>query len=157
MAEVEYIVTSSDVGRVFPIADGYLISLVQSRPPSGDAYARPWAERHLLLRDTRSPRALFSLDVTIARPPPLVIGRAYYWLTNSSIRFFGDLRLVCMPVGAEFEIIISDIPVTPRASIKMPFWYGNQTPRNPPSPRLETAAPPLRIAAPVASTMSAGG
>ena len=160
MPTTEYIVTASDVGRVFAERNGFLLSLVRSREPSGDCYARPWQERCLTLRDSMSPQALFHLDVTTAGRTPLCIGGAHYHVVNSSIPYFGDLKLVHVPYGSEFEITISDVYVPPRVPIKQAMWYGNYVPHNPPVPplprQLEHAAPPLRLSAPLTVTIEQG-
>ena len=153
----EYIISDQDVGRTFAERDGFLLSLVQSRPPSGDAYARRWEERCFTLRDEMSPQNLFHLDVTTSRPPPLTIGGAYFHLNNAALRYFGALTLVNIPVGSEFEITLSDVYVQPRVSLYKTYyggyspnsmWGSNRTPRNPPLP-LQRSAPPLQIASPV--------
>jgi hypothetical protein len=160
MATTEYIVSSGDVGRVFAEVDGFLLSLIQSRPPSGDCYARRWEEKHLRLRDTRSPRDLICLDATTMRPPPLCIGGAYFWINNRCIQFYGELQLLCVPHGSEWEVTISDIFVAPRAPLfpavsegyaPTGFWGhikgGSVTSQ---SRALPLAAPPLQLAAPIA-------
>jgi hypothetical protein len=114
MATVEYIVTDSDVGRVFPSDQHFLVGLVRSRPPAGDCYSRPWMERHFILRD-KSPQNLFCIDATTSGKTPLVVGGALFYVLNNCIPFFGALRLVACPTGSEWEVTISDIWVQPRA------------------------------------------
>lgn len=113
----EYVVSTSDVGTVFQERNGFLLSLVQSRPPSGDCYARRWEERCFTLKDEMSPQCLFHLDVTTSRPPPLCIGGAYFWANNAAIPFFGALTLVACPFGSEWEIVLSNVYVQPRKSL----------------------------------------
>ena len=78
-------------------------------------------------------------------------------MNNAALRYFGELTLVHIPYGSEFEITLSDTFVAPRVSFYKHYgdgyapnamWGSNRTPRNPPLP-LQRSAPPLRIASPI--------
>jgi hypothetical protein len=46
-----------------------------------------------------------------------LIGGARYWANNAALRYFGELKLVCVPFGSEWEVTLSDVYVPPRQSL----------------------------------------
>lgn len=154
MAVTEFIVTDADLGLGFPSEYSFLVGLVRSRDPAGDCFSWPWMERHFILRDEKSPQALFCLDATSSGRTPLVIGGALIFVINNCYQFFGALRLVAVPTGSEWEVSLSDTYVEPRLPRPKSHWYGNYTPHGPssiiaPPRQLALAAPPLQLSAPV--------
>jgi hypothetical protein len=163
VATTEYILDDGDVGAVFPEIDGYVLSLVRSRSPNNRGALSPnWNETHFILRDAQSTRNLFCLD-SIGRTP-LMIGGAMYYLINAAIPFHGELTLVSVPLGSEWELTLSDVYVAPRQPLHTAESPGNGMWTNYPSykhnaarsrqkarePRpLQLPPPALRIAAPI--------
>jgi hypothetical protein len=149
--------TDADVGRAFPEIDGYLLSLVRSRSPNNRGALSPnFHESHFVLRDAQSTRNLFCLD-HLCRTP-LIIGGAMYYLINASIRFYGELQLVCVPLGSEWELTLSDVFVQPRLPLRSGMWtnypsYKHSAARTRQKARapkpLALPSPALRIAAPI--------
>jgi hypothetical protein len=94
---------------VFPEIDGYVLSLVRSRPPDRQGTHSPnWRDRHFVLRDARSPQNLFCIGSSYS-PTSLRIGGAMYYLINAALRFFGELKVICLPLGSEWELTLSDV------------------------------------------------
>lgn len=168
IATTEYILDDADVGVAFPEVDGYVLSLVRSRSPSNRGALSPnFHESHFVLRDARSTQNLFCLN-SIGRTP-LMIGGAMYYLINGAIRFFGELTLVSVPLGSEWELTLSDVYVAPRQPIHRAESPGNgmwtnypsykhnadgarrsaRDPRAPDPGALQLPPPALRIAAPI--------
>ena len=40
-----------------------------------------------------------------------------YYLINAALRFFGELKVICLPLGSEWELTLSDVYVAPRPPI----------------------------------------
>ena len=158
MATTEYILDDGDVGAVFPEIDGYVLSLVRSRSPNNRGALSPnWNETHFILRDSQSMRNLFCLD-SIGRTP-LMIGGAMYFLINAAIRFFGELQIVSVPLGSEWELTLSDVYVPPRQPLRtgvgsgmwtnFPSYKHNVASKAREPKPLQLPPPALRIAAPI--------
>jgi hypothetical protein len=123
MAVTEYILTDADVGFTFPEVDGFLSSLVRSRGPFQNVHAMNIWERHFVLRDA-TPRPLYCLDAVNFGRIPLRIGGALYFAVNTALRFFGQLRLDCLPRGSEWEVTLSDVYVAPLPQRHPSTTYG---------------------------------
>ena len=120
-----------------------------------------FSECHLVLRDSVSPQNLFCLDVIARRRSK--IGGAMFFLINSALQFHGELRVVSVPLGSEWELTLSDVYVQPRLPIKGAHVSGNGmwgrfpsyrtyalTQRSAREPKPLALAPPaLQIAAPI--------
>ena len=151
----EFIVSSADIGVVFPAENQFILSLVRSRAPV-NCHAMMWEQKHFVLRNSKATQNLFCVPIDLGSMP-LTIGGAQYFLNNRCIEFYGDLKLVACPFGSEWEITLSDVWVEPRAPLfpavsegfaPTGFWgASNRTPRNPPLPprQLQVAAPPLQL------------
>jgi hypothetical protein len=69
IATTEYKLDDGDVGAVFPEIDGYVLSLVRSRPPnSRGVTSTNWHEKNFVLRDARSTRTWFASTTLTPRP-----------------------------------------------------------------------------------------
>ena len=117
IATTEYVLTEADVGRVFPERDGFCLSLVRSRGANDRGRSSPnFHETHFVLRNSKSPQNLFCLDSHCQTP--LRIGGALFFLNNASLQFLGELKLVSVPLGSEWELTLSDVYVPPRLPIR---------------------------------------
>ena len=109
----EYILSDANVGMVFPEIDGYCLSLVRSRGANDRGRSSPnFSECHFVLRNSISPQNLFCIDSHCQTP--LRIGGAMYFLINAALQFHGELRVVSVPLGSEWELTLSDVFVPPR-------------------------------------------
>lgn len=158
MTTTEYFLTEADIGFTFPEVDGYMLSLIRSRGPHPKLHEMNWEQRYFRLRELKAPRDLYCIDGVNFGRVPLQIGGALFFAINTCIRFFGALTLAAVPVGSEWEIVLSDIYVAPRPSLHPSRSWGyapngmfGVVPgyRLPPRRQLALAAPPLMIAPPV--------
>ena len=152
----EFIISHADIGVVFPPENHFILSLVRSRAPVNCHY-EDWPRKHFVLRNSKATQNLFCIPNDLGSMP-LTIGGASFYLNNRCLPIYGELKLVACPVGSEWEVMLSDVWVEPRAPLfpmlsegyaPTGFWgASNRTPRNPPL-ALALSAPPLQIAAPV--------
>ncbi len=114
MATQDITLDASSAGTVIGPRDGYLVSLKMTKPPD---ILHPMAKNGTPFRltDDRhdvSPglRALVSFD------PLAGWGAAdgVLWRDNS-IRFWGELRVMSVPPGSQWQISLSDQPTAPDA------------------------------------------
>jgi hypothetical protein len=139
----EFICSDADAGAFFPEENRFLLSLIRSRAPDTKAWTSAnIQDRVFESRDEFSLQSLFRFDVHYSRTP-LCIGGAMYFLSNSCLPFYGQLQLVSVPHGSEFEIVLSTDFVPPRVSrfkhygdgyVPTNWWRSNFVPYSPPQP-----------------------
>ncbi len=95
-----------------------------ARPGGLEAGSGPATERNRRSRETRRRRRRRQVYIRSWRwsppsytPTSLRIGGAMYYLINAALRFFGELKVICLPLGSEWELTLSDVYVAPRPPI----------------------------------------
>jgi hypothetical protein len=109
--------TDADIGKTIgPPGGGFLVDLKQTQSgPSELAQATPagvWKTMYLQLRGSLDHR-----DLYCAIPSQNFMnwsGATKYLIVDHSLDYHGDLKILCVPKGAMFEIALSDVELSQR-------------------------------------------
>ena len=109
--------TDADIGKTIgPPGGGFLVDLKQTQSgPSELAQATPagvWKTMYLQLRGSLDHR-----DLYCAIPSQNFMnwsGATKYLIVDHSLDYHGDLKILCVPKGAVFEIALSDVELSRR-------------------------------------------
>jgi hypothetical protein len=131
MALTEYTITDADIGRVLPVADGFVVNLKRTKagpydPPAFSEAKQQWTTGRFVLRGSRDFRNLMCIDTQSDGYWASQYGNTASVLNNASVGYRGDLTIVCVPKGSVWEITLSDIPYV-RVPVTAAEWWSSLT------------------------------
>ena len=115
MATFDYTLTDQDVGRVLPIADGYLVALSMTTPPlvhevlDYDPATQQFTSGYFTLKGEGDLRNLINVQPATTAGAFSWIGNVAHMAINSSIQYRGELVIVGVPRGSTWRLTVSDV------------------------------------------------
>jgi hypothetical protein len=115
MATTDFIIDETFIGQTIGPQNGFLVNLVRTKAgpydlAQWDEGRGVWKAGRLVLRGSRDIRDLICIDTQGGGGWASSWGHRDGVLTNSSLPFLGDLRIVCVPKGSIWELMLSDVP-----------------------------------------------
>ena len=117
----DYVLEDGHVGQVISAApNGFVVDISQSQSMQKNDYpqwsetGRHWKTCYFELRGSKSFQDIFAVCPSQSPAPPSTFGGRRYYLVSGSIPFYGDLILLCLPRGSQWQVSISDVPLTRR-------------------------------------------
>jgi hypothetical protein len=155
MAMFDFTLDDQSVGQTIGPANGFLVSLIMTTPPSKyevpdhSAAAQQFTSGYFVLRASGDTQNIYCSLTGFISP---VLAR------DHSLAYRGDLKVVCVPKGSTWSVTLSDVPnprAPPPAIIGVqfgggfgykhipPWWQppGDPPPR-PPPPKVMYRPPP---------------
>jgi hypothetical protein len=117
----DFILDDGFVGQTIGPQNGFVVEIIQ--PKGASKYSAPcwdesrahWVSGYIELRGERDTRSLFSICPGQNNGPPGSWGRRRHWLLNASIPYAGaGLRVLCLPIGSEWLLTLSDTALSKR-------------------------------------------
>jgi hypothetical protein len=111
----DFTLTDADMGRVLPVADGFVVNLKRTKagpfdPPSFSAATQQFTTGRFVLRASGEFRNLVCLDTQSDGGWASQYSNTASVLINASVGYRGDLTVVCVPKGSVWQITLSDVP-----------------------------------------------
>jgi hypothetical protein len=111
----DFVLDDTSIGKVIGGPHGFIVNLSMTRPPAVDSISRRGA--HFTLRDDRPfPVALRNMISFDPRNWTTGVNRAIW--VNASVPYTGNLTVVSVPPGSEWDLTLSDV-----ANIRTPVSF----------------------------------
>jgi hypothetical protein len=110
MAQTTYTLTEADIGAILPVPNGYLVSLIKTQvgireEPEFSAALQQWKRGYFVLRASLDHRNLIAIGPFDTIP-------TMTWAQGGSYGYAGELKVICVPKGSTWQVVLSDAPVT---------------------------------------------